>query len=81
MVAQGAHPCNAQLSERNAFTIRYCRQSFHELERGCVSMVSGPGTEWAKALTSRLLESPPRFVSNPRPSGLLGSARYNARDK
>jgi hypothetical protein len=33
MVAQGAHPRNAQLSERNAFTIRYCFQSFHELER------------------------------------------------
>jgi hypothetical protein len=33
MVAQGAYPCNAQLSERNAFTIRYCRQRVQELER------------------------------------------------
>jgi hypothetical protein len=33
MVAPGPYPSNAQLSERNAFTIRYCRQSVRGLER------------------------------------------------
>ena len=33
MVTQGAHPRNAQLSERNAFTFRYCPQSAQELKR------------------------------------------------
>ena len=33
MVAQGPYPSNAQLSERNPFTIRYCRQSVQGLER------------------------------------------------
>jgi hypothetical protein len=33
MVAQGPYPSNAQLSERNAFTIRYCRQGVRGLER------------------------------------------------
>jgi hypothetical protein len=33
MVAQGAYPRNAQLSERNTFTICYCRQRVQELER------------------------------------------------
>jgi hypothetical protein len=33
MVAQGAYPCNAQLSERDAYTIRYFRQRVQELER------------------------------------------------
>jgi hypothetical protein len=33
MVTQGAHPSNAQLGERNAFTFRNCPQSAQELER------------------------------------------------
>ena len=33
MVTQGAHPSNAQLSKRNAFTFRNRPQSAQELER------------------------------------------------
>jgi hypothetical protein len=32
VVAKSANPSDAQLSDRDAFTIRYGRQSFHELE-------------------------------------------------
>jgi hypothetical protein len=33
MVTQGPYPSYAQLSKRNAFTIRYCRQCVQGLDR------------------------------------------------
>ena len=32
VAAESANPSNAQLGDRDALTIRYIRQSFHELE-------------------------------------------------
>jgi hypothetical protein len=32
VAAESAHPSNTQLGDRDAFTIRYFRQTFHELE-------------------------------------------------
>ena len=82
MVTQGAHPSNAQLSERNAFTFRNCPQSAQELERYICTVVwesvncqRARDGECVRALTSSWKRPPPRSVSNPRPSGLLGVSR------
>jgi len=32
VAAESANPSNTQLGDRDAFTIRYIRQAFHELE-------------------------------------------------
>ena len=65
MVAQGPYPSNAQLSERNAFTFRYCRQSIQGLQRRIgVVCQHGTGMGGGRALTSsweRLDESPEWF--------------------
>ena len=32
MVAEGAHPCDTKLGERDLLSVRYARQAVHELE-------------------------------------------------
>ena len=68
MVSQGPYPSDTQLSERNAFTIRYFRQCWSA--RVCGDVVSiHDGQEGGGPPTSSWERLDECSVSNPRPSG------------